>query len=102
MQPFLWAILVLASVMAACGGPEPNVPDPEPGIALALAEERAARISDIRYDLAFAIPEPASEPIAGTAAVHFVLKDASRPVVLDFAPAADHVTSVSVGGRAAS
>ena len=88
--------------MAACGGSEPKVPDPEPGIALALAEERAARLSNIRYDLAFAIPASASEPIGGTAAIHFTLKDASRPIVLDFAPAADHVTSLSVGGRAAS
>ena len=98
----LCAILVLASVMAACAGSEPTVPDPEPGIALALAEERAARLSNIRYDLAFTIPESASEPIAGTAAIRFALKDASRPVVLDFAPAADHLTSVSAGGRAAS
>jgi aminopeptidase N len=88
--------------MAACGGSEPHLADPEPGIALPLAEERAARLSNIRYDLAFAIPESASEPIAGTAAIRFALKDASRPVVLDFAPAADHVASVSVGGRAAS
>ena len=98
----LCTILVLAFVIAACGGSDPDVPDPEPGIALALAEERAARLSNIRYDLAFAIPESASDPIAGTATIRFELKDVLRPVVLDFAPGADYLESVSLGGRAAS
>ena len=88
--------------LAACGGSDIDGPDPEPGISLTLAQERASRLSDIRYDLTFAIPASASEPIAGTVAVHFALKDSGRPVVLDFAPGADHITSVTVAGRAAS
>ena len=88
--------------MAACGGSDVDGPDPDPGIPLALAEERSARLSNVRYDLRFTIPESAAEPITGTAAIRFALKDTERPVVLDFAPGADHLTSVTVGGRAAT
>ena len=88
--------------MAACGGADFDGPDPDSGIPLALAEERSARLSNVRYDLRFTIPESAAEPITGTAAIRFALKDAERPVVLDFAPGADHLTSVTVGGRAAT
>jgi aminopeptidase N len=97
-----WLVCGLVMFLAACGGTAIEGPDPEPGIALSLAEERAARLSNIRYDLTFAIPESASEPIAGTVAIRFELKDRSGPLVLDFAPAVDHLKSVSVGGRAAS
>ena len=89
-------------IAAACGKADRDVPDPELGIPLSLAEARAARIANVRYDLAFAIPEAASEPITGTAAIRFALKDAGQPVALDFAPGADHLTSVSVAGKAAS
>ena len=97
-----WLVCGLVMVLAACGGSGIEGPDPEQGIPLTLAEERAARLSNIRYDLSLAIPESASEPIAGTAAIRFELKDATRPVVLDFAPGADHLKSVTVGGRAVS
>ena len=95
-------ILLMLLVMAACGGSDFVGPDPDSGIPLALAEERSARLSNVRYDLRFTIPESAAEPITGTAAIRFDLKDAERPVVLDFAPGADHLTSVTVGGRAAA
>jgi aminopeptidase N len=87
--------------IAACGRPDFEGPDPETGIPLTLAEERSARLSNVRYDLTFTIPQSPSEPLAGTASIRFVLRDTERPVVLDFEPGADHVTSVTVGGRAA-
>jgi aminopeptidase N len=77
---------------AACGGTDRDVPDSEPGIPLAVAEARAARIANVRYDLTFAIPDLASDPITGTAAIRFDLKDAGQPVVIDFAPGAGHLT----------
>jgi aminopeptidase N len=93
-------LMILAA--AACGGPDRDVPDPEPGIPLAVAEARAARIANVRYDLTFAIPDAASEPITGTAAVRFDLKDGGQPVVIDFAPGADYLISVAVAGKPAS
>ncbi len=61
-------------------------PPPAPGVALELAEQRAATISDVHYDLAFTIPESADAPIPGHATITFTLTDASSPVVLDFSP----------------
>ena len=51
--------------MAACGGSDFVGPDPDSGIPLALAEERSARLSNVRYDLRFTIPASAAEPITG-------------------------------------
>ena len=77
------------------------MPDPEPGIPLTLAEERAAALSHVRYALSLDLPSSASEAVSGTVAIRFELKDASRPLVLDFAPGGEYVTSVSTGrGRA--
>jgi aminopeptidase N len=73
--------------------------DPEPGIPLALAEARARALRDLRYELSFAIPERAADPIDATARIRFTLADAARPLVLDFAPGADAIRTVAVGGR---
>ena len=63
-----------------------NDPPPGPGIPRTLAEERARRISDLRYDLVFVIPESQAERVRGTVTIRFQLSDASRPLTLDFAP----------------
>jgi aminopeptidase N len=89
--------LLLMASLPGCRTSAP-VTDPEPGVALTTASARAQSIQNLHYRLWFDIPAAASEPIAGRAVIHFVAKD-SAPVVLDFAPGADHVTSVSVAGR---
>src|SRR5215831_16679931 len=76
-----------------------KVSDPEPGVALTLATERARSIDDVRYALAFTIPADPSLPIGGKASIRFSTKDTSRKLVLDFAPGADHIGSISVGGK---
>ena len=73
--------------------------DPEPGIALTLATRRARAIERVRYDLAFVVPAAAAEPVSGRATVRFVSTDPSEPVVLDFDPGPDRLTSVSIGGK---
>ena len=60
--------------------------DPDLGIAEALAQARRARISNLRYDLAFTIPAEKSKPLAGRSLVRFTLADAKDPLVLDYAP----------------
>ncbi len=72
--------------------------EPEPGVALTVATARAQNIENLHYQLSFDIPAAASEPIAGRATIRFVAKDAA-PLVLDFAPGADHLTSVSIAGK---
>ncbi len=77
------AMLAMAAPAASTMQPHQY---PGPGIPLTLAEERARRISDLRYDLHFSIPAVQSARITGRVAITFVLKDATRPLSLDFAP----------------
>jgi aminopeptidase N len=76
-----------------------TVSAPDPGVPLTLAEERARRISDVRYELRFHVPATVTERLTGTARIRFRLSDAAHPVVLDFAPAADQVRRITAGGR---
>ena len=69
------------------------------GVSLELARERAARISDIRYELAFRIPEDKAEPLEGTEALTFTLKGRG-PVQLDFREGADNLRQLTVNGKA--
>ncbi len=69
----------------------------EPGISLVLAEHRAATVRNVRYDLAFELPAPVSEPVRGRERVRFELASPAD-VVLDFAVPPDRLLSVSVDG----
>ena len=91
--------MLLALTMAATRPPQPFA-DPGPGVPLPLAEERARRISDVRYDLRFNIPENPAEPIDARVIVTFQLHDTSAPLVLDFAAAPGHIVGVSDGHSA--
>jgi aminopeptidase N len=68
-----------------------------PGVALTLAEERAARIRDVRYELRFSIPEAMTTAVTGSVTIQFTLADASRALVLDFAGRPDSVRDVRAG-----
>jgi aminopeptidase N len=57
----------------------------EPGVSETLARDRAARITNVRYDLSFSIPRDKTAAIAGHEVVTFTLSDASAPLALDFA-----------------
>ena len=90
--------LVLASILILSVQQAPF--DPEPGISEALAHDRAARISNLRYDLAFTIPAARAEPISGRALIRFALKSADGPVVLDYQPdKAGFLRAVEANGR---
>jgi aminopeptidase N len=77
-------LLALAAPAAPMQTPARTDLPPVPGIPLSLAQDRARRISDLRYDLRFAIPAERTAPITGRATITFSLTDASRPLVLDF------------------
>jgi aminopeptidase N len=70
------------------------------GVPLSLAQSRAARVSGLRYDLEFAIPVSATERLTGHAAIRFQLKDTSSALPIDFSEPANHVSSLSINGRA--
>jgi aminopeptidase N len=74
-------------------------PPPEPGVSLALAEDRAARVSGVKYDVTFRIPARRDDPIHGHMIVSFSLSDASRSVALDFAQPADHLQTITANGH---
>src|ERR1043166_10060937 len=75
-----------AAPAAAIALQTPVKVDPDIGVSESLARERAARISDVRYDLAFVVPALRSEPVTAREVVRFALADATAPLVLDFAP----------------
>src|SRR5882672_11692082 len=58
---------------------------PGPGVPLRLAEERARRVSDLRYELYFTIPSEMNARVEGTVTARFILSDATRPLAFDFA-----------------
>ena len=68
-----------------------------PGVPLTLAQDRAARIRDVRYDLRFSVPEAMTAAVTGSVVLHFTLTDTSRPLVLDFAGSPDSVRDVRAG-----
>ncbi|HUE87572.1 MAG TPA: M1 family aminopeptidase [Vicinamibacterales bacterium] len=72
---------------------------PGPGIPLELADARAERIGDLRYDLRLTIPEQLAEPIEGVTRISLALNTAADPLVIDFATSREHVKSVSANGK---
>src|SRR6185503_4254168 len=61
--------------------------NPPAGVPLTVADERARRVSNLRYDLHFSIPADPLARIYATATLRFVLTDPGRTLVLDFAAA---------------
>jgi aminopeptidase N len=94
------AALLLSAVTShpwAQQAPSPS--DPAAGVPASLAEARAARLSDLRYDLSFRLPADRLAPIAGRVSITFQLQDASASLALDFAPGrTGAVKAVTAGG----
>lgn len=95
-------VLGIATVALLCGatGCERAARNPEPGVALALAEHRAQTISDLRYDVSFRIPPVKDSAVTGEVTARFTLAASDEPLVLDFRAPADHVLDVTLDGEA--
>lgn len=90
----------LALTLQSCAGSDNHPGEvPEPGVARALAEQRATVINNVVYDLHFRIPADRSVPVAGTLVAHFDLSDSARPLVMDFRVPADHVLAVTLDNQ---
>jgi aminopeptidase N len=72
-----------------------------PGVSEALAQERAASIHDVRYELRFVVPSQRAQPVRGRVTVRFMLKTPHR-VVLDFAQPPDRIGRISINGQKAA
>ena len=70
---------------------------PAPGVAMSLAEDRARRVSDLRYQLHFNVPADAATRIDGEVTIRFTLSDGSRPLALDFSEPGP--VRARIGGR---
>ena len=94
---------LLTGTLAGCdegvgdGGPETPVIGVGPGVSRALADHRAARISDLRYAISLAIPAERSEAITGHLTASFVVSE-SGLVVFDFAQPAASVNAIRLDG----
>src|SRR6478672_5527301 len=87
MRAFLLATSFIALLaMTPSIHAQPRRPDLGPGVSESLAIERASRVADVRYSLAFDIPENRSDRISARTTISFALSDASAPVALDFEP----------------
>jgi aminopeptidase N len=111
----LSALLALVVSVSMASFTHPGARDPQPGnpaaapdsapaagVPLSLAEERARRISGLRYDLDFSVPAAISEPLRGRAAIKFSLSDSSAPLALDFSEPKERITSLTGNGRPTS
>jgi aminopeptidase N len=100
-QSLLCLLCILWLLLSSCHNNVKTVenPDPGPGVALTLATARAQAIEGLAYDLSFTIPAAPSQPITGHEVIRFSTKDIAHPLVLDFSPGAEYLTSISVGGR---
>ena len=87
---------ILAGVASGCGGE--SAADIDPGVALQLAERRAATIFNVHYDVRLSIPAARAEPIDGSVTTSFTLTEVG-PLVFDFAQPAEHVQAVRVAGE---
>jgi aminopeptidase N len=93
---FILACLMLPGMAAA------QTANPGAGIPIEIADARAARIGNLRYNLQIAVPDVATAPVEGTTTITFDLKTASEPLVVDFATSREHVKSVKANGSDAS
>ena len=95
----MWSVAVcaiLAGMAIRCSnGPAADI---GPGVALDLAEQRAATIFNVHYDIRFVVPADRGQPITGSVTTSFTLTE-TGPVVFDFAQPAESVHAVRVAGE---
>ena len=102
MKARLAVLVVLASLGAGVAlwlMTQRETPPPGAGIPLALAESRAARISNLAYQVSLRIPAARQEPVRGTVVARFTLSDARTPLPFDFAQPGDKVVKVFANGQ---
>ena len=92
----LSACTVLTGWLTGCG--DSSSVEILPGVPLELADDRAATISDLRYDVRFVVPRERSAPVLGRVVASFALSEAG-PLVFDFAQPEGSVGAVRIDGE---
>ncbi len=80
------------------GGCTDPAGEPAPGVALALAEDRSATISNLRYAVHLDVPDSLGIPVTGEVTIRFARARSRTPLVLDFRAPQDHVVAVALNG----
>ena len=86
------SILTALTLLAAC-----DRPYVQPGVSRELAQERKARVSEIRYAMDFIVPDSPEEPCEGSVLISFKLKGRA-PLQLDWRPGEQGVKSLEING----
>ena len=84
--------LLLMTLLSA--GAEDSV---DRGISEALARERVAALSDVRYELSFTVPANRAEPVFGRLVLRTTLAEPHR-LIIDFSDPEARIRSVRLGG----
>jgi aminopeptidase N len=90
---------IVMIIMSQCAK-ETQGPEIVAGTSLALARERKANVSDVRYDLSLSVPEAKSDSITGDITATFTLQNNSGPLQLDFNAPPSNLLDVTVNGVA--
>lgn len=69
------------------------------GVSLQLAQHRKETISDLRYDISFALPESKDDVVEGREAISFYL-DKGDSVIIDFRESKEKIHSVTANDKA--
>ncbi|PWJ58476.1 aminopeptidase N [Dyadobacter jejuensis] len=72
---------------------------PEQGVSFELQKERKRQLDSIRYGVELWIPDSLQASIRGMLKVDFLMKDESKPLVLDFSQDPNFVESVKQEGK---
>ncbi len=92
-------VIPIAATIALLVAPWHEAEAPLPGISLALAEDRAARVSSLKYDLSLNVPAGRDGSIRGRIIASFILRGADRSLAFDFAQPAERLRGVTANGR---
>ena len=97
MKKSVYSLLTIlfSFTLLSCGKEGPVV---EEGVSQSLATYRSERVSDLRYQVAFNIPDMLSDPVMGAETVTFTLQHAAE-LQLDFRAGADAVLGLKVNGQ---
>ena len=93
------AAIILSSTFGLESGCQADVElEIDSGVSLALADHRAATISDLSYEIWLTIPERRFEPISGKICATFRL-EGTETVIFDFAQPKERIKAVRVSGE---
>jgi aminopeptidase N len=94
-----WALLVVMTLLTPAIG-RAQTADPAAGVALELAQQRSANVSQLRYELTLVVPLELTRSVTGTTVIRLRLADSSQPLVIDFDAEGAAEATITANGMA--